>query len=167
VARFVTLAREFLRRMAATGDMGLQAFVPDEDAATWVELREPRGFYFTNLLSQHESPLPWAAPLDRLMPAWLVGRSRRRAAEAYLDHLMIANATRVESDLRQRVEESGRRLRSDLNRMLSGIGQAAVRAVERGQAAQRAGAKSVRTELDRLDGLLEELRAVRLSPVVR
>jgi hypothetical protein len=164
VARFVTLAREFLRHMAATGDMGLQALVPDEDAGMWVELREPRAFYFANLLSQHQSPLPWAAPLDRIMPAWLVGHSRRRAAEAYLDHLMTANATRVESDLTQRVEESSRRLRNDLNRMLSGIGQAAVRAVERGQAAQRAGANAVRVERDRLEGLLEDVQTLTLHP---
>ena len=162
VTRFVTLTREFLERVAATGEVGLQTIAPDEDAASWEELREPRGFYFANLLSQHRSPLPWAALLDRVMPSRLVGRSRRRAAEAYLEHLMVVNATRVESDLRQRVEESGRRLRTDLNRRLTEVGQAAVRAVERGQAARRSGADTVRAELERLDGWLGELRAATL-----
>jgi GTP-binding protein EngB required for normal cell division len=162
VTRFVTLAREFLQRVSATGDVGLHTIAPDEDAATWVELREPRGFYFANLLSQHRSPLLWAALLDRILPSRLVGRSRRRAAEAYLEHLIVVNATRVESDLRQRMEEGGRLLRADLNRMLSEVGQAAVRAVERGQAARRAGVDAVRAELERLDGWLGELRAATL-----
>jgi hypothetical protein len=48
--------------------------------------------------------------------------------------------------------------------MLSGIGQAAMGAVERGQAAQRAGANVVRAERERLEGLLEDLRALTLHP---
>ena len=158
MGRFVTFAREFLERVAATADIAREAIAPDEDAAAWADLRAPREFYFAHLLSQHESPLPWAALLDRLTPSGLAGRSRRRAADAYLEHLLIVNATRVESDLRQRVEESSRRLQADLTRILSGIGQAAVRAVERGRAARRAGEDAVRVELERLDRWLEDLR---------
>jgi GTP-binding protein EngB required for normal cell division len=158
MGKFVTLAREFLERVAATADIAREAIAPDEDAAAWADLRAPREFYFAHLLSQHESPLPWAPLLDRLTPSWLAGRSRRRGADAYLEHLLIVNATRVESDLRQRVEESGRRLRADLTRILSGIGQAALRAVERGRGARRAGEDGVRVELERLDRWLEELR---------
>jgi len=163
VTRFVTLAHGFLERVAATGEVRLQTIAPDEDAASWGELREPRGFYFANLLSQHRPPFPGATVLDRIMPSQLVGRSRRRAAEAYLEHLMLVNATRVESDLRQRVEESGRRLRTELNHMLTEVGQAAVRAVERGRAARCAGANTARAELERLDGWLAELRAATLD----
>ena len=167
VARFVTLAWEFLQRVAATADLPPQAIAPDEDAAAWTELRAPSGFYFTHLLSQHESPLPWAALLDQIAPAWLAGRGRRRAAVDYLEHLIYANAMRVEGDLRDRVVDSGRRLRAELNRVLAGVGQAAARAVERGRAARQAGGDAVRGEVTRLDAWLDELRPAALDLEVR
>jgi hypothetical protein len=159
VSRFVAIAREFLHRIGATDDVAGQTLPADEDVSSAGELRAPRGFYFTHLLSQHQSPLPWAGMFDRLAPAWLGGRRRRRAALRYLEHLLIVNASRVESDLCERVEESGRRLRADLSGALAQVGLAAVRAVERGLEARRTGAEAVAAATARLDGWLEELRS--------
>lgn len=159
VARFAALAREFLDRVATTAGVAPDALRLDESVGSG--LRAPRGFYFTDMLSQHYSPLPWASLVDRLTPPVIARGRRLRAALRYLDHLLEANATRVESDLRDRVHESSQRLQAELDRVLREVGQAATRAAERGRAARESGERAAQEALQRLDRWLAELAALR------
>jgi Holliday junction resolvase len=64
----------------------------------------------------------------------------------------------VESDLRDRVRESRQRLQRELDRVLRQVGQAAVRAAERGRATRAAGEDAVRGARARLERWLVALR---------
>jgi predicted GTPase len=158
VARFAALTREFLERAAAAADLPPTALQADETA--WTQLQEPRGFYFTTLLSYHVSPLPWAGLLDALTPGMLARARRRDAAHRYLEHLLTVNAIRVESDLRNRVSESRIRVGRDLDRLLDLVGRTAVRALERGRAARAQGESATRDAVCRVNGLLAQLDAL-------
>jgi hypothetical protein len=155
MARFGALAQALLGRIS--GAMGGDSDALRLDAALWGGLQAPRGFYFTDRLSGHYSPLPWAGLADWLTPRVISGRRRLRAAERYLEDLLMVNATRVESDLRDRVGEGRRRLEAELDRLLRDVGQAATRAAERGHAAQAAGVEAVRHECERLNQWLSAL----------
>jgi len=152
VGRFAILAREFLERVATTAGIAQDAVGLDE--TVWSGFQAPPRFYFTDIM-RHQSPLPWAWLVDRLTPR---ARARRLgAARRYLEDLMVVNSTRVESDLRDRVHESRRRLQGELDRLLREIGQAVGRAVERGRAAQMAGEAAARGARERLEHWLTEL----------
>jgi len=157
VARFGRLASEFLERVATTAGIDRAAFGVDE--SVWSGLQAGRGFRFADLLDYHVSPLPLAGVLDRLLPAALARRGRLGAARHYLEHLIRVNATRVESDLRDRVRESRLRLQRELDRLLRQVGDEARRAAVRGRAARAAGDAAVGEQLARVSAWLAELDA--------
>jgi GTP-binding protein EngB required for normal cell division len=157
MARFGTLASECLDRVASTA--GLVPAAVRLDDAPWSSLRSARAMRFTDLLAEHVSPLPWAGALDALTPPFLARRLRLAAARSYLDHLLTVNATRVESDLRDRIHDSRARLQQELERVLREAGESAQRACERGRVARAAGEASSREALRHLDERLAELQA--------
>ncbi len=154
VARFVALANEFATRLAPGGpsDDAPDALARDEFV---VErgFREEARFFFTSLLTVAE-PGFWAWALDRVRPREAVLRSSVRQAAGYLDRLMATNSARMANDLAARVEESQRRLASEIRGRLSRLVGSAERAAERARASQASGAEAVQAEMARLDGLL-------------
>ncbi|HWP37183.1 MAG TPA: dynamin family protein [Gemmatimonadales bacterium] len=158
VSRFAALAREFLERAAAAAELPGTAVQADD--ATWGEFQEPRGFYFTSLLSYHLSPFPWAGLADALTPNFLAHPRRRKAAHRYLEHLLAVNAIRVESDLRNRVSESRIRVARTLDGLLGMVGGSAVRALERGRAARARGESATREAVARVNALLAQVAAL-------
>jgi rubrerythrin len=91
-------------------------------------------------------------------------RQNIRAAEKrtapYLARLLDTNSARLTNDRIDRVRESGRRLRSDLARLLREVTRTVARAIERATAARLAGDGAVRQELGRLAALETRVRAV-------
>jgi GTP-binding protein EngB required for normal cell division len=161
LSRFTALAREFLARVTALAGVAPDAVrLEDLDVTA---LDAPRGFYFTDLLRYHISPYPWAGLVDRLTPPPLARRRRLTAARRYLTHLLDVNASRVESDLTNRVYESGTRLRRALEVALREAGQAAIAAAKRGRAARAAGEREVATARQRLDRWRAELEVLATS----
>jgi hypothetical protein len=158
VARFGALASEFLERVAATAAIDRAVLGVDETVRSGFQAA--RGFRFADLLDHHVSPLPWAGLLDRLLPSSLARRGRRASARRYLVHLLQVNATRVESDLRERVRESRLRLQQELDRLLLQVRDEAHRAAARGRAARAAGEGSVRDRLVRVSGWLAKAEAL-------
>jgi hypothetical protein len=74
--------------------------------------------------------------------------------------MLQVNATRVESDLRERVRESRLRLQQELDRLLLQVRDEAHRAAARGRAARAAGEGSVRDRLVRVSGWLAKAEAL-------
>jgi Dynamin family len=163
MARYGDLARGFLARVA--GAAGIAAEAVEVDEALWSELRTPRGFRFTDLLPYHVSPLPWAGLMDRLLPGVVARPRRRAAARRYVRHLLTVNATRVESDLRDRLYEGRLRLQRELDRLLRQVGAEARRAAERGFATKADGEAAVRDRLGQLTAWLAELEALHQGSV--
>jgi hypothetical protein len=157
MARYGDLARGFLIRVA--GAAGIAADVMELQEAAWSEFRKPRGFRFTDLLSEHVSPLPWAGLLDFLLPGIVARPRRRAAARRYVEHLLTVNAIRVESDLRDRLLESRLQLQRELDRLLREVSTELRRAAERGLATKADGEAAVHDELGRLHAWLRDLEA--------
>ncbi|MBI3983411.1 MAG: dynamin family protein [Gemmatimonadetes bacterium] len=155
VAHFTTQTQAFLQRAAAAADLPPDTVQVDENA--WSGFQAPGGFYFTSLLSYHVSPLPWAGLADRLLPGPIARPRRRAAAQRYLEHLLMVNAVRVESDLREHVTESRVRLQREVDQVLAEVSRSAVRAAERGRAIRAAGDVAVRETAARLERFLKEL----------
>lgn len=148
LGRFAVLAQEFLGRAAALA--GVSSGTLRLDDGIFAGLQAPSGFYFTDLLRYHVSPYPWSGLVDRLLPRPIARRRRLGAARRYLAHLLDVNATRVESDLTNRVYESRTRARSELERVLQQVGRAAIAAAERGRHARAAGEAAVAGARERL-----------------
>jgi GTP-binding protein EngB required for normal cell division len=163
VGRFGTLARDFLERAAALAGIASDT-LPLKDVESATEgLQAPRGFYFTNLLHYHLSPYPWSGLVDRLLPGPIARRRRLAAARRYLAHLLDVNATRVESDLTNRVFESRSRVRAALERALREAGQTAAAAAQRGRQARTEGEAASTAALQRLERWRSELAKLPLN----
>jgi GTP-binding protein EngB required for normal cell division len=156
--RFVSLANEFLERLASSGESAFEALpraLPPEAG-----FRIASHFYFHELeaLAQPTPLIAWW--LDWLRPPNGTRRALERRSNAYLGQLLEMNSTRVQNDLDERVLESRRRLESDIHQLLQRVYESADRAVARTRAAQVAGMDAVHAELSRLDDLRAETTSV-------
>jgi hypothetical protein len=143
--RFVTLANEFLGRLATGGTEGHL----EVDRG----FHERRHFYAASLMSLTAAgPLAWLG--DRLLPrAWRVRRVAR-AARGYAAHLFSTNTMRVENDLRERVLESRRWLEHAIRARLGEAVESGERALTDAHVQRAAGEQAV-------TGRLAHLRLVR------
>ena len=162
--RYTEVTRRF-RELEGALPARLVESVPDavpfplrEEAAE--ALTAPRRFYFTALMHYHYPASPWWPLWRRVMPAGLRHRHDRKAAEAYLLHLLEVNSARVEGDLNDRVTESRRRLEAAVRGAVEDVGRAASDALDRARLAREAGQLAVAAEVDRIDRLLERLQAI-------
>lgn len=162
--RYAEVTRRF-RELAGTLPARLVESVPDavplplrEDAAE--ALTAPRRFYFTALMHYHYPASPWWHLWRRVMPAGMRRRRDRKAAEAYLLHLLEVNSARVEGDLNDRVTESRRRLEAAVRAAVEDVGRAAADALARARLAREAGQLAVAAEVVRIDRLRERLQAI-------
>ena len=162
--RYAEVTRRF-RELAGTLPARLVESVPDaaplplrEDAAD--TLTAPRRFYFTALMHYHYPASPWWHLWRRVMPAGMRRRRDRKAAEAYLLHLLEVNSARVEGDLNDRVTESRRRLEAAVRAAVEDVGRAADDALARARLAREAGQLAVAADVERIDRLLERLQTI-------
>ncbi|HZO80353.1 MAG TPA: dynamin family protein [Candidatus Binataceae bacterium] len=152
--RFVTLANDFLRRMADSGD----ALLADLPRAVSAEsgFRVKGRLYFGDHFG-----FPRQTIFERVANAF---RSRRRQVEAievkvarYLDTLLLLNSTRILNDFDEIIRESGRRLEAEIRGMLKELRSTAENALARAEATRAAGASAVKSELEHLERLRERI----------
>ncbi|MCW5889346.1 MAG: hypothetical protein KIT14_02210 [bacterium] len=154
---FVDLANDFLARVVSQSG-GQPAEIPPV-------LEAGRGFhgksgiYFTELIYiTSRSPARWFSDLFRL-PGFFTSTLMEHPVD-YLDRLIVANSTRVTSDLDDQVRESHRRLEQELReRIRDGYG-IAERTLQRAQVQQRRGAEATAEERERLTAAREAIRAI-------
>ncbi len=147
--RFVALANEFLARLAASGEPGLEAL----PAALGPEagLRVPSRLYYTELLDRTLRLTAWAT--DALRPRSWTLHSVLRATDRYLDDLLEANSSRVANDLAERVAQSRARLEAELRDTLRRVTAVAEGALERARARRAEGELAVEDELQSIASL--------------
>jgi len=141
--RFVLLGNEFLARVAASGEPGLDALPPAVGAVTG--LRLPGRIRYTELLSRTLSLTAWIR--DPLLPRSLTMRSALAQTSRYLDDLIEANSSRVAADLVERVAGSRARLEAELRDSLTRVTSVAEKALERAGRRRAEGEASVEEEL--------------------
>lgn len=154
VDRFVTLAREFIDRLAPM-DEPMAGISPVDEIAVAID-PETR-FYFQTLAHGHAEGDPFAFVLD--LGRGILGLRQRigRNAEAALVRLLERNATRVQNDLDERVSDSRRRLESRIRTLLGEALASARRSLERAAATRAEGAPAVAAELARLESLAGQI----------
>ncbi len=152
--RFIDLANDFLRRMAETGLPGLA--IP-ESAELSERLRSKSRFYFYDFiqLARPASPITYLA--DTIAGLLRAHSGIRNAAFEFLDLLLETNATRVQSDVDERVLESRRRLQGEIRSLLQEVARVAERALDRARATQSEGAAAVQAAISRLDAVQREV----------
>jgi hypothetical protein len=156
-ARFVELTDGFLGRLAASGDPVLAAL--PREAGPEMGFRVESRLYYTGLMHL-TGRSPWRWLLDALRLPAAARRAVGREAGAYLDRLLVTNASRVAGDLEERVRDSRRRLEAETRRRLEDIYGAAERALAAVRTSRAEGAGAVEHELRRIDDLERELAAV-------
>jgi Dynamin family len=150
--RFVTLANDFLRRIAESGDAILTALpqAVSEESGFRVKGRLYFGEHFG---------FPRQTIAEQVINLF---RSRAHQVETverkvnrYLDTLLSLNSTRVLNDFDEIVRESGRRLEAEIRGILNELRTTAETTLARAEATRYAGADAVKSSLERL----EQLRA--------
>ncbi|HUJ29533.1 MAG TPA: dynamin family protein [Myxococcales bacterium] len=133
--RFVALANDFLAR-------GVTAEPLDQESG----FRVPPRAFFTEMLSlTGRSPLRWIADVVRGK------RGMRSQVERYFAWLLEVNASRVASDLTDRVAESRRLLEKEIRARLREVATMSHRALEAARKSRAAGDSAVKADLERLD----------------
>jgi GTP-binding protein EngB required for normal cell division len=156
VQRFVDMGNDFLRRMGESGVHELADVARPLEADQGFRTRSR--FYFRDFieLAQPASPFRFIADLALgLMGAR--GRIERDAHE-FLDLLLETNATRVQSDVDERVSNGKSRLETDIRILLHEVRAVAERALAHARAAQAVGASAVEGALARLAAAEAEIR---------
>jgi GTP-binding protein EngB required for normal cell division len=155
--RFVELANGFLGRLADSGEAAL-ASLP-RTLGPEVDFRTKSGLYYTELMTlTSRSPVGWLVDLMRTRAR--AQRAVERGVGEYLERLLTANATRVTSDLDERVLESRRRLEAEVRACLREVYASAERALAAAKERRAGGKDAVEAELARLERLRIEIEAV-------
>ncbi len=148
--RFVTLANDYLRRIAEAGDTIL-ADLPER-------VSEESGFRVKGRLYFGEHfGFPRQTISEQIINIF-ASRSRQletieRKVLRYLDTLMSLNSTRVLNDFDEIVRESGRRMEAEIRGMLNDLRTTAQTTLARAEATRAAGADAVKSSLERLEPL--------------
>jgi Dynamin family len=150
-SRFVNIGNDFLKKLS---DSGVPELARTPNALNSEKgFRAPSRFTFEQLL---RVALP-ASPLRYFADVFLgiVGASSVIAhdAQAFLDHLMDMNSTRVQSDVVDRVQESRGRLEVEIRKILHDVSGIAERALEHARTAKAEGAATVEAALARVDAI--------------
>ena len=149
--RFVSLANEFLSRLAASGEPGLDGLRPE--LAPEAGFRAQSGLRYTELLNLTTNMASW--PLDLVRPRRMTLRALGRRVGRYLEDILEANSSRVANDLVERTVESRARLEREVRGVLRQVVDVARQALARARDRRAEGEEAVRAEL----GLLESLRS--------
>ncbi len=159
--RFVTLANDFLRRLAeSSGPLlaDLPRAVSDESG-----FRVKSRLYF----GEHFG-FPRQTIAERIVNAF---RSRSRQTEIieskmarYLYTLLSLNSTRILNDFDEMVRESGRRLEAEIRRMLNELRAAAESTLVRAEATRAAGTDAVKSRLEHLERVRQTILSISARP---
>jgi len=141
--RFVVLANEFLAKSS-----GVAATALDAESGFRVP---PRAFFTEMLALTGRSPIRWIADVVRGK------RGMRSEASRYFSWILEVNASRVASDLNDRVAQSRGLLEQEIRARLREVAAVSQRALDHARRSRTAGEPAVRAELARLDAALASL----------
>jgi len=154
MARFVSLANDFLGKLATTGDPALAAL--PQVVGPEIGFRVSSGLYYTSLMNYtQQTVMEWLLNLIRTRHRKFLALERRMGE--YQDLMLLANANRIAKDFEERVMESRRKLQAEIHAILSETVTTAERAWERARTIQAQGTQSIETEIQRLDALQSRL----------
>ena len=153
------MGNDFLVKLAAAGIPELARMLHALDTETGFRVRSEFRFRDFIELAQPASPLRWLADVSLC----LLGLRARidRDARRFLHWLLEVNSSRVQSDVRNRVEESRNRLEVDIRKLLHEVSRIAEQALTRARRARDEGAPAVEAALARLDALEKDINAIR------
>ena len=159
--RFVDMANEFLKKLAAAGIPELARMPHALDPESGFRVRS--GFTFMDFINEAQpaSPLRWMADLV----LGLVGARKviARDAREFLDKLLETNSTRVQSDILSRVQDSRGQLEAEIRKLLHEVSRIAEEALRRARKVMEEGSPAVQGALERLDRLEREVHTL-LNP---
>jgi hypothetical protein len=162
--RFVDMANEFLKKLAAAGIPELARMPHALDPESGFRVRS--GFTFKDFVNEAQpaSPLRWMADLV----LGLIGARKviARDAREFLDKLLETNSTRVQSDILSRVQDSQGQLEAEIRKLLHEVSRIAEEALRRARKVREEGSPAVQRALERLDCLEREVYTLLNSPSV-
>ncbi len=154
--RFITLGNEFLARLAASGEPGLDALPPE--LGPEAGLRVPSRLYYTELLYRTLSLTAWFT--DAVLPREWIIRSLLKRTGRYQDDIIEANSSRVAGDLVERVTQSRGRLESEPRENLRRVTSVAESALARARQRRAEGEAAVNDELGSIALLRREVESL-------
>ncbi|MFZ0293267.1 MAG: dynamin family protein [Candidatus Sulfotelmatobacter sp.] len=159
--RFVEMANDYLKKLANAGIPELARMPHVLDPERGFRVRSEFTFYEFGDVAQPASPVRWLADLILGMVGarWIF----RNEAHEFLTRLLETNSTRVQSDVLNRIQESRGKLEAEIRRLLHEVSRIAEQALLRARKLKEDGEPAVRAELNRLDGLEQEVTALRES----
>ncbi|MGA8439063.1 MAG: dynamin family protein [Candidatus Sulfotelmatobacter sp.] len=159
--RFVEMANEFLQKLASAGIPELARMPHALEPERGFRVRSEFTFHEFIDVAQPASPLRWLADLilSLLGGSWII----RNEAREFLTRLLETNSTRVHSDVLNRVQESRGKLETEIRKLLHEVSRIAEQALIRARKVKEDGEPAVQAELSRLDGLEQEVTALRES----
>ena len=159
---FVEMGNAFLKRLADAGIPELARMPHALDPGTGFRVRSKFTFMEFIEVAQPASPLRWLADVA----LGLVGAKVviKNDARRFLERLLETNSTRVQSDILDRVQESRGRLEVEIRKLLHEVSRIAEEALVRARRVKEEGEPAVQAELQRLDGLEEEISVLAETP---
>jgi hypothetical protein len=159
--RFVDMANEFLKKLANAGIPELARMPHALDPERGFRVRSEFTFYEYRDVASPASPVRWLADLvlGLVGARWII----RNEARTFLTKLLETNSTRVQSDVLNRIQESRGKLEAEIRRLLHEVSRIAEQALVRARKLKEDGEPAVQAELNRLDGLEQEVTALRES----
>jgi ribosome biogenesis GTPase A len=156
--RFVEMGNNFLKKLAGAGLSELtqmpHALDPEKG------LRVCSRFTFEDFIgtAQPASPLRWLA--DIFLP-FVGGRKLiTNDAREFLSHLLEVNASRVQNDVLNRIQESRDRLEVEIRKLLHEVRRIAEQALDRARKVKEEGTPAVQLAIERLDQLERAVSAL-------
>jgi GTP-binding protein EngB required for normal cell division len=149
--RFVELGNEMLRALARQSLADLAGGPNALEAEAGFRVRSRFSFAELIEVAQPASPLRWLADVG--LGSMGARRVIDRQAARFLERLIETNASRVQSDILARLQESRERLEMDIRKLLHEVVRMAQATLSHSRRAQAAGAPGIAIAIARLDGL--------------
>jgi hypothetical protein len=153
--RFIELANGFLHRLGETDVPGLEELPEDPGFDRGLTVRSQFYFHQIERVAAPSSPLLFIS--DLVLGGMGLHRGIIRDSHEFLDQLLEANSSRVQSDVDERLGGSRKRLEAEIKAVLRDASAIADRALARARSAQADGVPGVQLALARLDSIELEL----------
>jgi ribosome biogenesis GTPase A len=156
--RFSQMGNDFLTKLSEARIPELGCMLHALDPETGFRVRSEFRFRDFIEIAQPASPLRWLADVCL---GFMGFRDRiDRDARRFLGWLLEVNSSRVQSDVRNRVEESRSRMEVEIRNLLHEVSHIAEQALARARKAHDEGAPAVAAALRRLEGLEKDIGAI-------